>query len=453
MSERGRGPALGARLDGWQGEAFLHEWGGLGSSARSSRRARRVHCGNLEIQEQVGAAHPVRRSRVDAGPARRPAGVRAGRALGLLVRDGAQDPRPTCSGGCASCSTPPGAPTRSTSPRRTTRPRRWRTRESVFEEMHEIFPSLYFLGNLSDVAVYNQLREATFFAAFFPRGVRANNTTVAAAMETGAVVITNLDALLAPRVRPPGERDRHRALRASCRPTRQCLPACVSARSRPRLAAAGTRSSSGWRVSAGERAARIAAVGYDYDCTRAGGGRRAATCAARPTSPSSRSATATATPPRCSDVPPLRARLPLAAADRRRVRRTSTRTSTGRSSARTTAGGSTPRPSRTTSAATRTSSSSSCASKLPSPPGHGAGRRRLDRHRRRRCPRRVRLRTRPCSTRRRTSSRSPLPRAWRRSPASPRTTTPAGGAGTSCSSARRSTTCSMCARRSSRCAG
>jgi len=69
-----------------------------------------------------------------------------------------------------------------------------RDAESVFTEMHEIFPdTLYFLGNLSDVAVHNQLREATFFAAFFPRGVRANNTTVAAAMETGAVVITNLD--------------------------------------------------------------------------------------------------------------------------------------------------------------------------------------------------------------------------------------------------------------------
>src|SRR5580765_7642295 len=60
--------------------------------------------------------------------------------------------------------------------------------------MHEVFPSLYFLGNLSDVAVHNQLRTATYFAAFFPAGVRANNTTVAAAMETGAVVITNLDA-------------------------------------------------------------------------------------------------------------------------------------------------------------------------------------------------------------------------------------------------------------------
>jgi hypothetical protein len=60
--------------------------------------------------------------------------------------------------------------------------------------MHDIFPAeLYFLGNLSDVAVFNHLRSATFFAAFFERGVRANNTSVASAMERGAVVITNLD--------------------------------------------------------------------------------------------------------------------------------------------------------------------------------------------------------------------------------------------------------------------
>jgi hypothetical protein len=38
------------------------------------------------------------------------------------------------------------------------------------------------------------LRTTTFFAAFFDRGVRANNTTVNAAMSCGAVVITNLDA-------------------------------------------------------------------------------------------------------------------------------------------------------------------------------------------------------------------------------------------------------------------
>jgi hypothetical protein len=68
-----------------------------------------------------------------------------------------------------------------------------RDAQLVFEEMHELFPYMYFLGNLSDVAVYNHVRQTTFFAAFFPGGVRANNTSVAAAMELGAVVITNLD--------------------------------------------------------------------------------------------------------------------------------------------------------------------------------------------------------------------------------------------------------------------
>jgi hypothetical protein len=65
---------------------------------------------------------------------------------------------------------------------------------SVFEELHAIFPiELYFLGNLSDVAVFNHLRQATYYAAFFPAGVRGNNTSVASALERGSVVITNLD--------------------------------------------------------------------------------------------------------------------------------------------------------------------------------------------------------------------------------------------------------------------
>jgi hypothetical protein len=69
-----------------------------------------------------------------------------------------------------------------------------RDAQVVYEEMHGIFPGgLYFLGNLSDVAVYNYLLTTTFFAAFFPGGVRANNTSVASAMEHGAIVITNLD--------------------------------------------------------------------------------------------------------------------------------------------------------------------------------------------------------------------------------------------------------------------
>ena len=65
---------------------------------------------------------------------------------------------------------------------------------AVLEELREIFgPRLYFLGHLSDAAVYHYLQTTTLFAAFFDGGVRANNTTVNAAMGCGAVVVTNLD--------------------------------------------------------------------------------------------------------------------------------------------------------------------------------------------------------------------------------------------------------------------
>ena len=70
---------------------------------------------------------------------------------------------------------------------------RIRDAQLIFDELHEIFPTLFFLGNLSDVAVFNYLRTSTFFASFFLGGVRANNGSVAAAMEKGAVVVTNLD--------------------------------------------------------------------------------------------------------------------------------------------------------------------------------------------------------------------------------------------------------------------
>jgi len=63
-----------------------------------------------------------------------------------------------------------------------------------FEELESIFGrQVYFMGYLSDAAVYNQLMDCTFVAAFFEKGLRANNTTVNAAMECGCVVITNLD--------------------------------------------------------------------------------------------------------------------------------------------------------------------------------------------------------------------------------------------------------------------
>lgn len=64
----------------------------------------------------------------------------------------------------------------------------------TFEELQSIFEGhVYFLGYLSDTAVYNQLIDTSLLAAFFERGLRANNTTVSAAMECGCAVLTNLD--------------------------------------------------------------------------------------------------------------------------------------------------------------------------------------------------------------------------------------------------------------------
>jgi len=63
-----------------------------------------------------------------------------------------------------------------------------------FEELQSIFNGqVYFMGYLSDTAVFNYLVECTFLAAFFEKGLRANNTSVNAAMECGCAVITNLD--------------------------------------------------------------------------------------------------------------------------------------------------------------------------------------------------------------------------------------------------------------------
>ncbi|MGH9254543.1 MAG: hypothetical protein ACRD3C_08230 [Vicinamibacterales bacterium] len=63
-----------------------------------------------------------------------------------------------------------------------------------FKELWSIFDGqVYFMGYLSDTAVFNHLVDCTFLAAFFEKGLRANNTSVNAAMECGCAVITNLD--------------------------------------------------------------------------------------------------------------------------------------------------------------------------------------------------------------------------------------------------------------------
>jgi len=63
-----------------------------------------------------------------------------------------------------------------------------------FDELQALFNGqVYFMGFLSDTAVFNQLVDCTYLAAFFEKGLRANNTTVNAGMECGCAVITNLD--------------------------------------------------------------------------------------------------------------------------------------------------------------------------------------------------------------------------------------------------------------------
>jgi hypothetical protein len=73
---------------------------------------------------------------------------------------------------------------------------------AAYEELVECFGErVRFLGFLSDGALYNRLTSSTFFAAFFQDGVRSNNTSVSTAMQSGAVVLTNLDARSPPELR------------------------------------------------------------------------------------------------------------------------------------------------------------------------------------------------------------------------------------------------------------
>ena len=66
--------------------------------------------------------------------------------------------------------------------------------DASLAKLRSIFGSrLAYLGWLSDVALSEELRAAHFVAAFFPRGVRANNTSVHMAMLASCVVVTNLD--------------------------------------------------------------------------------------------------------------------------------------------------------------------------------------------------------------------------------------------------------------------
>jgi len=177
----------------WPWELFLHEYAGLPLEEKLVRGARRVVCGNAQIESAVRedasdvltlwtpglllddrVFHPHEISVFSFGMAHK---IQTGRFRHL---------KELLDASASSYAVYISAANHETAT--------MRDAELVFEEMHEIFPdTLYFLGNLSDVAVANQLRQATFFAAFFEGGARANNTSVASAMERGAVVVTNLD--------------------------------------------------------------------------------------------------------------------------------------------------------------------------------------------------------------------------------------------------------------------
>ena len=65
---------------------------------------------------------------------------------------------------------------------------------SVAEDIRRVFHNdVHFCGFLSDEELSQRLHLADAYVAFFPRGVRENNTTVLSAMTHGCAVITNLD--------------------------------------------------------------------------------------------------------------------------------------------------------------------------------------------------------------------------------------------------------------------
>lgn len=186
--------ALEAGLSAWPTvELFLHEWRDSSLERQLVEQARRVLCGNHEIAMRLHGSHSA---------------VEELWTPGLIVENGRIAPvdvRVFTFGMAHKIRTDHfhrlrdllEATGRSYAIRVSAANHETATlgdSQTVFEEMAAIFPDrLYFLGNLSDLAILDELAKATLFAAFFAGGVRSNNTSVASAMERGAVVLTNLD--------------------------------------------------------------------------------------------------------------------------------------------------------------------------------------------------------------------------------------------------------------------
>jgi hypothetical protein len=173
-------------------EIFLHVYDGDELEAGLVARAARVHCGNHEVYAQVRDLNPSCQTLWSPGlildermfaPAE--ISVFSFGMAHKIRTDLFRQLRELLDGSGRSYALYVSAANHETT--------RMRDAQLIFDELHEIFPTLFFLGNLSDVAVFNYLRTSTFFASFFLGGARANNGSIAAAMEKGAVVITNLD--------------------------------------------------------------------------------------------------------------------------------------------------------------------------------------------------------------------------------------------------------------------
>ena len=179
------------QVPAWQ--VFLHDYGGLPLEERLVRGADLVWCGNEEVRAKVGSLNPRLESAWAPGlvfderpfPETELSVFSFGMAhkvrtdLFRRLRDLLEGSRRSYALYMSNASHETAT---------------LEDEQVVFDEMRAIFPTgLYFLGHISDVAVYNYLRDTTFYAAFFRGGVRSNNTSVASAMQYGAVVITNLD--------------------------------------------------------------------------------------------------------------------------------------------------------------------------------------------------------------------------------------------------------------------
>jgi hypothetical protein len=70
---------------------------------------------------------------------------------------------------------------------------------SIASEIRSAFNgNVHFCGFLSDEELSHRIQDVDAFVAFFPRGVRENNTTVLSAMAHGCPVITNCDEFTPP---------------------------------------------------------------------------------------------------------------------------------------------------------------------------------------------------------------------------------------------------------------